>query len=140
MGTTDHDSMTSDATDISEKDRSAPRDGAQPPNGSAGLEGQNTSSKEWLERESLQAFGQNLEWWEANDRAIAEQHPDWIGKFVVVASRTSSKILGVCEDQLEALQIAARSPELVELAHREGLRLGDLTGAFIVGSSFLWDY
>ncbi len=141
MGTTEHNPMTSVSTGVGEETRSAPRDGVQPPNGSPGLEAWKSHPLEWLQHHSLQALGENIDWWEVNDREIARQHPDWIGKYVVIASRTPSKILAVADDRWEAVQAALeegkQSPELLEAARRAELRPGDLVCPFRLGDHWL---
>ena len=136
-----HHSMTSGSTDVGEGARSVPHNDTQPTNGSPGLEAWRSHSIEWLQKQSLQALGENIDWWEVNDREIARQHPDWVGKYVAIASRTPSKILAVSDDRWEAEQAALeegkQSPELLEAARRAELRPGDLVCAFRLGAHWL---
>ncbi len=142
MGTTGHDSTASESTDVGDEARSVPRDDVQPPNGSPGLEAWNSHPVEWLQKQSLQALGENVEWWDANDREVARQHPEWIGKYVVIACRTPSKILAAADDKWEAEQAALeegkQSPELLETARQGGLRPGGLVCAFRLGAPWLF--
>jgi hypothetical protein len=73
------------------------------------------------DRRFVQAMGENMEWFGMHTNELLLDHPAWVGRCLAVASRTASKILAVTDDPDEALHEAARSPELRELAAREGM-------------------
>lgn len=138
MGTMEHNSMPPGARGVGEEARSVPRDDKQLPNGTPGSETHNTDLRKLHERRVLDVLGENKTWWEANDREIARQHPDWIGKYLAIASRTPAKILAVADDPLDAIAEGTRSSELANVTCPEGLRREELVWAFRLGDNWLW--
>src|SRR5580704_2770886 len=61
------------------------------------------ANHDWLnDRRVAQVMGENLEWFRANENALMRDHPDWVGKYLAVSSRTASKVLAVSEDHYQA--------------------------------------
>ena len=77
-------------------------------------------------------MGENTEWLNAQEGEILRQHPDWADKYLAVASRTPSKILAVGERRSEVIGQGLQSPELLELAAREGLPPGTFLSALLL--------
>jgi hypothetical protein len=77
---------------------------------------------------------------EASEAELLRLHPDWDGQYIAVASRTPSKILAVSPERHVAFEEGMKSPELLDLARREGMPPGCLLNAMFLGSSWIFDY
>jgi hypothetical protein len=84
-----------------------------------------------------QAMGENFEWFSGNQTALMRDHPEWLDKCLAIASRTPTKVLAVSEDSEEALRRAMETPELQELAAREGMPTGCLVTPVWLGFELL---
>jgi hypothetical protein len=93
---------------------------------------------DWLNDQRVaQAMGENLEWFRVNENALMRDHPDWVGKYLAVSSRTASKVLAVSEDHYQALVDGRQAAESIDLAAREGMPVGCLLTAVWLGIE--WD-
>jgi hypothetical protein len=93
---------------------------------------------DWLNDQRVaQAMGENLEWFTANENALMRDHPDWVGMYLVVSSRTASKVLAVSEDRHQAVLDGMRAQEALDLAARQGMPVGCLITAVWLGIE--WD-
>ncbi len=79
--------------------------------------------------------GENKEWLECHEAEVLSRHPEWAGGYVVVASRTSSKVVAASPRRTSALEEALKSPEVEELALREGVKPGSVITAFVTGTA-----
>jgi hypothetical protein len=86
-----------------------------------------------LEQAFATAQGENIAWLSAEESNLIDSHPEWVNKFVAVASRTEAKVLTVADERPLALEQAMRAPALQELARRENLAPGILFTVFALG-------
>src|SRR5260370_39938766 len=98
-----------------------------------------TLSRAELDRRFLQTVVENKEWFEAHEADLLREHPEWWDHFLAVCSRAPSKILAVSEYHGDAGEKGLQSPELLELAAREGVPPGCLFHIMLLGDSSLFD-
>ncbi len=86
-----------------------------------------------LEQEFAATQGENCLWIQSQKDRLLQEHPDWMGQFMAVASRARPEILAVEEKWSAALEAGLRSSALVELAARERLPAGILLTVALLG-------
>ena len=79
------------------------------------------------------ATDENLTWFEANQADLSSRYPEWKNQYVIVASRTPSKIVALDADRSVALEKGLRCPEVLTLAEHEGAPPGSLVTALLLG-------
>jgi hypothetical protein len=93
------------------------------------------AGSEWEARFAI-AMGENKTWLAEHETALLQAHPDWLGKDVVIASCTPSKVLAVANDRQTALTQGMMSGELLEVARQEQVPPGILLTAVVLGDGY----
>lgn len=89
------------------------------------------------ERRSALAMEANEAWLDNHEAELLARHPEWNGKWVVVADCMPPKVVAVASERIDAIEAGVRDADLVETAAREGVPPGSLATAMLLGYNTL---
>ncbi len=76
------------------------------------------------ERQLAEAMWENSRWLDANMNRLLQEHPDYEGKYAIIASRCAEPVLAVDDDCERAYEAALKSEELQRIAATANLPPG----------------